>query len=133
MERSIKRTLSKSIELGRTIGSRQAFNAQCSSDSPNCWLDEFTMFMWQVWYISKNMAKHKKSFRKKKLLGKKKKNNEWHAEELKREGWRHTHFCVVSSMGVFIIFGCDIFKNKRKFNQLQNSPLGHEWMGKWIM
>ena len=33
-----------------------------------------------------NMAKHKKSFRKKKLLGKKKKNNERHAEELKREG-----------------------------------------------
>ena len=28
---------------------------------------------------------------------------------------------------------CNIFKNKRKFNQLQNSPLGHEWMGKWIM
>ena len=28
-----------------------------------------------------------------------------------------------SSKEVFIIFGCDIFKNKRKFNQLQNSPL----------
>jgi len=35
-----------------------------------------------------NMAKHKQSFRKKKLLGKKKKHNEFerHAEKLKREG-----------------------------------------------
>ena len=32
-----------------------------------------------------------------------------------------------------LFFGCDILKNKREFNQLQNSPLGHEWMGKWIM
>ena len=34
-----------------------------------------------------------------------------------------------SSKVVFIIFACDIFKNNREFNQLQNSPLGHEWMG----
>jgi len=26
-----------------------------------------------------------------------------------------------------LFFGCDILKNKREFNKLQNSPLGHEW------
>ena len=30
---------------------RQAYTVQCSSNSPKFWLDECTIFMWQVWYI----------------------------------------------------------------------------------
>ena len=45
----------------------------------------------------------------------------------------HQGIFMWSSEGSLFAFACNIFKKQSKFNQLQNSPLGHEWMGKWIM
>ena len=42
-------------------------------------------------------------------------------------------YMVQTRNSLIFFLACNIFKNKRKFNQLQNSPLGHEWMGEWIM
>ena len=44
----------------------------------------------------------------------------------------HQGFFKWSTEDHFFFAGSN-FKSKRKCNQLQNNPLGHECMGKWIM